>query len=282
VETIVDRIRKGDFFQTNICRVFTARITPALSWPLYLRMRSLNPARYAAYLRLDHDRTVLSMSPELFLKVKNGVVESHPIKGTRARGADETSDRLAQTELLQSEKDAAELAMIVDVVRNDLSRVCETGSVQVPEHASLLTLPSIHHTYSRVSGRLKRDSTVADLLKASFPPASITGAPKIAAVQAALREEGSGRGPCMGAIGWISMKGDLELSVAIRTAFTEGESIHYMAGCGVTSGSIPEAELVESQVKASAFITALTGSQLSIHETETPSVKQMHDSRAIG
>ena len=160
-------------------------------------------------------------------------------------------------DLLHSPKDRAELAMVVDVTRNDLSRVCEPGSVQVFEHAALLTLPTLHHTYSRLSGRLRRETTAADLLRAAFPPASITGAPKIAAMEAAFAEEGIGRGPCMGSIGWISLDGDMELSVAIRTAVVSGGSAVYLAGCGITADSIPLQELQESQAKASAFVEAL-------------------------
>jgi para-aminobenzoate synthetase component 1 len=252
VQTIVDRIHQGDFFQTNLCRSLTAPFPPHLAWPLYCRMRRLNPARYAAFVPVDAGSAVLSMSPELFLKVDGGVVESHPIKGTRSK-----TSAGAPADLLSSAKDAAELAMIVDVVRNDLSRVCEAGSVRVAEHRSLLELPTLYHTYSRVVGRLRRDRSIADLVRASFPPASVTGAPKIAAVQAALAEEGTGRGPCMGAIGWIGFDGTMELSVAIRTAFVHNGRIHYLAGCGITADSIPGDELAESQAKAAGFLSAL-------------------------
>lgn len=253
VETIVDRIRKGDFFQANVCRVLTAPFPAQLAWPLYSQMRRTSPARYGAFLQLDEATSVLSMSPELFLRMEDGLVESHPIKGTRSRGTDDVTDQIARTDLLNSPKDAAELAMIVDVVRNDLSRVCDAGSVRVLEHRSLLELPSLYHTYSRIAGRLKQGKTIADLLRASFPPASVTGAPKIAAVQGALDEERRGRGPCMGCIGWISLGGGLELSVAIRTAFVHNRNIYYLAGCGITADSIPSDELLESQVKAAAL-----------------------------
>jgi para-aminobenzoate synthetase component I len=257
VRSAIDRIHKGDFFQVNLCRLLSTRFPAELAWPLYLRMRRLNPARFGAYVSLTERSAILSMSPELFLTVNDGLVESHPIKGTRTREMDENSGRAASGDLLQSEKDASELAMIVDVVRNDLSRVCKTGSVKVLEHQSLLTLPTVLHTYSRVAGELKGEKTIADLLRASFPPASVTGAPKIAAIEGALQEEGTGRGPCMGAIGWIGMDGSLELSVAIRTAFTNDDQLFYLAGCGITADSIPQSELAESRAKASAFLRAL-------------------------
>ena len=151
--------------------------------------------------------------------------------------------------------------MIVDVARNDLGRVCTTGSVEVVQHAGLMTLPTLHHTVSTVRGRLRADpSQTADpvsLLRAAFPPASITGAPKIQAMVVAASEEERRRGPAMGAIGWLSLGGDLELSVAIRTAAAAGGRIAYHAGCGITADSDPELELEEAAVKARAFLTAI-------------------------
>jgi anthranilate/para-aminobenzoate synthase component I len=148
--------------------------------------------------------------------------------------------------------------MIVDVVRNDLSRVCQTGSVKVIRHAELMTLPTVHHSVSTVQGRLRDNASPIDLLRAAFPAASITGAPKIEAMRVAMREEGQRRGPCMGAIGWIGLNGDMEFSVAIRTAFAESGRVHYYAGCGITADSVPAAEFEESSHKAAAFLRALS------------------------
>jgi para-aminobenzoate synthetase component 1 len=220
-------------------------------------MRALNPADAGAFLHLGDGRAILSGSPELFLRIRNGTIESRPIKGTRRRGQTEAEDRALRDGLLHSEKDRAELAMVVDVTRNDLSRICEAGTVEVAEHATLMTLPTLHHTFSRVVGRLLPDVSAADILKATFPPASITGAPKIAAMAAAFKEERAPRGPCMGAIGWISLEGEMELSVAIRTAFTYRGQVTYLAGCGITAHSDPAEELAESHNKAAAFLAAL-------------------------
>lgn len=255
VERIVATIRAGDIFQTNLCRRLEADLDPAMAWDLYQRMRTISPAQYESYIQIDDQRAILSISPELFLKVTAGLVESSPIKGTRPRAQDAAEDQALSAELLTSEKDRAELAMIVDVVRNDLGRVCETGSVEVTQHAALMTLPTVHHLYSTVKGRLR--TGLVDLLRATFPAASITGAPKIEAIRAAMREEGQRRGPCMGAIGWISMDGDMELSVAIRTAFTSDGQVRYYAGCGITADSDPHTEFVESSHKAAAFVRAL-------------------------
>lgn len=257
VKDIVATIHAGDIFQTNLCRRLTADFANDSAMHLFLRLREINPAQYAAFIQVDAQRSVLSISPELYLKVRNGVVESSPIKGTRPRGLTPEQDKALAQDLLASTKDRAELSMIVDVVRNDLGRVCQTGSVAVTEHARLMKLPTVHHSYSTVSGVLKEDATPSDLLRASFPPASISGAPKIEAMRVARREEKQLRGPAMGAIGWIGMNGDLELSVAIRTAFTSEGKIHYYAGCGITADSVPSDEYEESSHKATAFLRAL-------------------------
>ena len=257
VERIVSTIHAGDIFQTNLCRCIEAAIEPGAEWDLFERMRAISPAQYEAFLRMDDHQSVLSISPELFLKVTDGTVESWPIKGTRPRAANPQEDDALLNDLLTSEKDRAELAMIVDVVRNDLGRVCRTGSVEVVTHAGLMTLPTVHHLYSKVTGRLREDTTLVDLLRAAFPAASITGAPKIEAMRVAAREEKQLRGPCMGAIGYITLDGRMELSVAIRTAFVTGNEVRYYAGCGITSDSVPANEFEESQHKAVAFVLAL-------------------------
>lgn len=257
VDRIVATIHAGDIFQTNLCRRIETQLEPGTEWSLFRRMQSINPASYEAFISIDPGHSVLSISPEMFLKVEDRIVESSPIKGTRPRACTPEADRTLSTELLASEKDRAELAMIVDVVRNDLARVCQAGSVKVVRHAELMTLPTVHHLFSTVKGRLREEAGVVDLLRAAFPAASITGAPKIEAMRVALREEGQLRGPCMGAIGWISLNGRLELSVAIRTAFVAHGQVRYYAGCGITADSIPPTEFEESRHKAAAFVRAL-------------------------
>lgn len=250
VQRTVDRIFAGELFQTNLCRRLEAALPEDGIWPLYRRMRALNPAHFAAYVPLSGGRAVLSSSPELYLRVVEGQVWSSPIKGTRPTWE--------EAQLLTSEKDRAELAMIVDVVRNDLARVCEAGSVKVESHADLMRLPTLVHTVSTVTGRLRTDSGgVAGLLRASFPPASISGAPKIHAMEVALAEEQRRRGPCMGAVGWISMDGEAELSVAIRTAVAGRGRVAYETGCGITANSQAAQEVEETRHKAWAFLRAL-------------------------
>jgi para-aminobenzoate synthetase component 1 len=257
VERIVRIIHAGDIFQTNLCRCVETRLRQGLEWDLYKRMRAISPARYETFLRLNEGQAVLSISPEQFLKLDAGMVESSPIKGTRPRASSPEADTALAQELLESEKDRAELSMIVDVVRNDLARVCETGSVRVARHAELMTLPTLHHSYSTVTGRLRQDRGPVDLLRAAFPAASISGAPKIEAMRVAQREEGQRRGPAMGAIGWISMDRRLEFSVAIRTAFLTEGRVRYYGGCGITADSVPSDEFAESRHKIRAFVRAL-------------------------
>src|SRR5581483_43282 len=258
VARTVRRIYDGEIFQVNLCRRLETAIESSAIWPAYVRMRQVSPGRHAAFLRLSGECAVLSVSPELFLRVRGGLARSRPIKGTRPRGLTHAEDSRLALELLESEKDRAELAMIVDVVRNDLGRVCAPGSVSVVRHAQLMSLATVHHTFSEVSGRLRSDVGPADLLRACFPPASISGAPKIRAIEVAALEEARRRGPCMGSAGWISLDGEMELSVAIRTAVASCGRIWYLAGCGITAESDPEAELAESEAKAAAFIRALS------------------------
>ncbi|MGJ5819376.1 anthranilate synthase component I family protein [Paludibaculum fermentans] len=255
VRRTVERIYAGELFQTNLCRRLEAPLAAEAIWPLYRRLRAVNPARFGAYVPLGGGRAVLSTSPELYLQVEDGRASSSPIKGTRPLGGTPQENAGLEAELTESVKDRAELAMIVDVVRNDLARVCEPGSVVVESHAELLRLPTLVHTVSTVSGRVQ--GGIGGLLRASFPPASISGAPKIHAMAVALAEEQRRRGPCMGAIGWLSLDGRAELSVAIRTAVAANGRIRYETGCGITAQSDPAQELAETRHKARAFLAAL-------------------------
>ena len=257
VERVVERIASGEIYQMNLCRRLEARLPRRHVWPLYRRLRAASPAERGAFLDLGRGRAVLSVSPEVFLTVRGSDVETRPIKGTRPRGANPREDKALARELLESEKDRAELTMIVDVARNDLGRVCETGSVQLASHAELMTLPTVHHTVSTVRGRLRQGTSPAELLRATFPPASITGAPKIQAMAVIAAEEERRRGPAMGALGWISLGGDLDLAVGIRTAAVARGRVAYHAGCGIVADSHPEQEFAESAAKARAFLTAL-------------------------
>jgi len=259
VSRTVERIGRGEIFQANLCRRLEAPCTAPQVWPLYRRLRAASPAIRGAFFDLGAGRALLSISPEIFLSARGRSVETRPIKGTRPRGKNPHEDRALARELVESAKDKAELAMIVDVARNDLGRVAEPGSIKTPTLGELTTLPTVHHLVAVVRGTLRPDIGPADLLRATFPAASISGAPKIRAMAIISAEEQRRRGPAMGAFGWISLNGDLELAVAIRTATVAKGRIAYHAGCGITADSLPDLEREESEAKAAAFLTAIGG-----------------------
>ena len=219
-------------------------------------MREVNPAPFAAYLDFPGG-TVLSSSPERFLKVTGRHVETRPIKGTRRRSGDEEADRHAAAELLASEKDNAELAMIVDLERNDLGRGCEYGTVRVTEPRVLETYPTVHHLVASVEGILHERFDLVDLLRATFPGGSITGAPKIRAMEIIDELEPTARGVYTGSIGYIDFRGNADLNIAIRTMTKVGEDVYFQAGGGIIADSVPEAEYDETVDKARALIRAL-------------------------
>ena len=248
-------IREGDIYQVNLSQRFRAP-APGPAWPLYQRLRWTNPAPFAAFLQAG-DFQVLSSSPERFLKVATGRVETRPIKGTRPRGRTPAEDaRLAQ-ELLTSEKDHAELNMIVDLERNDLGRVCAYGTVRVTRHAALESYARVHHLVSTVEGQLRCGKDPVDLIRAAFPGGSITGAPKIRAMQIIDELEPTSRSVYTGAIGWLGFNGDLDLNIAIRTMIAKGGEVFFQAGGGIVADSDPEAEYQETLDKAQALFEAL-------------------------
>ena len=255
----VGRIAAGEIFQVNLCRRLETRLARRAVWPLWQRLRAASPADYAAFLDLStprRARALLSVSPECFLAVRDGVVESRPIKGTRPRGADRRSDAALARELLESAKDRAELAMIVDVVRNDLGRVAVTGSVEVAAHAELMTLRR-STTPSRGCAPGWRGDQRRRPAARQLPPGLDQRRAEVRAVAVAAAEEERRRGPAMGAVGRIALSGELDLAVAIRTAVAARGRVAYHTGGGIVADSDPEAELEETRVKARAFLAAL-------------------------
>lgn len=248
-------IAAGDIFQVNLSqRLSTGLTLPAFD--LYRRLRQVNPAPFAAYLSFPEVQ-VVSASPERFLKLTGGQVETRPIKGTRPRGRDPESDRALREELLASEKDRAELVMIIDLERNDLGRVCEYGSVKVPELMALEEYATVFHLVSTVTGTMRPGLDVIDLLKASFPGGSITGAPKIRAMEIIDELEGVKRGIYTGSIGWIGFDGDADQNIVIRTFVIQGHRAYFQVGGGIVADSDPEAEYRETLDKARGLVRAL-------------------------
>jgi len=248
-------IAAGDVYQVNLSQRFEAR-SPLSPLDVYGRLRAIQPVPFGGYVDLGGER-LLSNSPELFLRRRGARVVTCPIKGTRPRGATPAVDRAHAAALLADPKERAEHVMIVDLERNDLGRVCRTGSIAVERLADCVAFGTVHHLVSTVSGRLAAGTTTADLLRAAFPSGSITGAPKIRAMEIIDELERGPRGFYTGAIGWIDAGGDCDLNVAIRTAVARAGSLTYHAGGGIVADSHPERERAEVYLKAEAFFRAL-------------------------
>ncbi|GLK78567.1 aminodeoxychorismate synthase component I [Methylopila turkensis] len=259
IAACVEYVLAGDIFQANVAQRFLADLPAGFDpWSFYRRLRVRNAAPFAAYLAFG-DVVVASSSPERFVAVEGDRVEARPIKGTAKRWADPIADGSSSRALLASEKDRAENVMIVDLLRNDLSRVCRPGSVEVPTLCGLETYASVHHLVSVVTGRLREGLGVADLLRASFPGGSITGAPKLRAMEIIAELEGHARGVYCGSIGWIGFSGDADFNIAIRTATIARGKALFQAGGGITALSDPAAEYDETLTKARAVFEAFGG-----------------------
>jgi para-aminobenzoate synthetase component 1 len=265
VASTVNRIAAGEIFQANLARPWMGRLrADATPYDLFRRLATTSQAGYAAFLRLP-GRALVSNSPERFLSVRRDaaglVAETWPIKGTRPRGGDVGSDAALAAELLASEKDRAENLMIVDLMRNDLARVSTPGTVVVPEFAALRSYANVHHLVSTVRSRLAPGSDAWDAFLAAFPPGSVTGAPKLQAMQVIAAHERP-RGPYCGSLFWAGVDGALEASVLIRTiALTEnaaGWAFEARAGGGIVADSDPAAETAETTAKIGAILKALT------------------------
>ena len=255
VEKARQYIIAGDILEVNLSQRFEAElaITP---YALYRQLRQINPAPFACYLGFD-EVSVVSASPERFLRLQGDRVETRPIKGTRPRGKNPEEDEALADELLGSSKDRAENIMIVDLERNDLGRVCRFGTVKVTELGILEVFPTVFHLTSTVVGRLKEGKNRNDLLKATFPGGSITGAPKIRAMEIIDELEPTKRSVYTGSIGYLSFDGNLDLNIAIRTFLVKGGKAYFQAGGAVVYDSDPEAEYQETLDKAKALIDAL-------------------------
>ena len=252
-------IASGDIYQVNLSQ----RLSTLIDLPpaeLYARLRQLSPVPYGAYLHCG-DFHILSASPERFLHFSpsSRTVETRPIKGTRPRGLTPELDRKLAIELLHSEKDLAELLMIVDLERNDLGRVCEIASIHVPERVALESYSNIHHLVATVRGTLRRDADRIDLLRSCFPGGSITGAPKIRAMELIDELEPTDRGVYTGAIGYFGFDGTMDLNIAIRTCILKEGRAYFHVGGGIVADSEPEAEYQETLDKASSWMTVLEG-----------------------
>jgi len=251
----IEYVHAGDCFQVNIAqRLLMPAQTPALE--LYGRLRERNPAPFAGYFDLG-EFVVASASPERFLRIDRGEIETRPIKGTRPRGTTPEADRRLIAELAASGKDRAENVMIVDLLRNDLGRVCRYGSARVAAVCQVETYQYVHHLVSVVRGRLREKLGPIDALRAAFPGGSVTGAPKVRAMEIIAELEPTARGPYCGSLGWIGFDGGMDTSILIRT-FTIGKGwVQFPVGGGIVADSTPEQEYEETWHKAAGLLRAL-------------------------
>ncbi|WP_404420676.1 aminodeoxychorismate synthase component I [Nibricoccus sp. IMCC34717] len=257
VGRVRDYIASGDVYQVNLAQRFSAAWQAGREAELYAELQRRSPAPYASFLDVGGGVQIISCSPESFLRVNGREVQTRPIKGTRPRGQTAEADAANREALLASPKDRAELLMIVDLERNDLGRVCEPGSIRVDNLYQLETHPTVFHLVADVSGRLRENRDVLDLLRASFPGGSITGAPKVRAMQVISELEPVPRGVYTGAIGYLGLRGESEFAIAIRTLQCVGNRVHLHAGSGIVWDSEPGAEYDECLAKARAMAEAV-------------------------
>lgn len=248
-------IRLGHIYQVNLSHRLSTEF-PGTGWQLYRALTASSPAPFAAYLHAG-DFELASSSPELFLRLSGSHIRSRPIKGTRPRGADPAHDAALAHELETSPKERAELVMITDLLRNDLGRVCQYGTITVPELFRLERYAQVQHLVSTICGRLRPGVTHFEAFASCFPGGSITGAPKIRAMQIIDELEPVSRGPYTGALGYLGFNRESQLSIAIRTAIATPGHAHFHAGAGIVADSSPAAEYQETLDKALGFLAAL-------------------------
>jgi para-aminobenzoate synthetase component 1 len=256
IAEIVRLICEGDSFQVNLAQRLLSKSHLAPS-ELYLKLRDRNPAPFGAFYQ-GGDFAVLSSSPEGFLQVRDRIVETRPIKGTVPRTGDDETDRQLAQHLSDSDKDRAENVMIADLMRNDLSRVCEDDSVTVTQLCELERYEFVQHLVSVVRGELSEGRNVADLLRACFPGGSVTGAPKIEAMRTIARLEPNPRGPYCGSMGYVSCGGNADFNILIRTITQAHGYWQIPVGGGITARSEPASEEAETWIKAEGMLRAIT------------------------
>ncbi|MCY6370807.1 aminodeoxychorismate synthase component I [Clostridium ganghwense] len=255
IDRVREYIKNGDIYITNLTQRFTCDIEKD-PYDVYRTLRNINPAPFAAYMKFE-GFSIVSSSPERFLKIKDGVVETRPIKGTRPRGKNEEEDLNNRQELLNSEKDKSELLMIVDLERNDLSRVCRPNSVKVTELFELEQYSTVYHLVSTIKGELRDECTSIDCIKACFPGGSITGAPKIRSMEIIDELEKVRRNIYTGCIGYIGFDDNVDLNIVIRTILMKDNKAYLGVGGGITWESDSEAEYEETLDKARALFRSL-------------------------
>ena len=257
VQRVIEYVLAGDVFQVNLSRLWQGKLKAGVSnAALYDRLRKRNPSPFAGLAARD-GWAIVSSSPERLVEVEGRLVQTRPIAGTRPRGTSGLTDIALSEELIAHPKERAEHIMLVDLERNDLSRVCVPGSVKVSENMVIESYAQVHHIVSNIRGQLYEDIPPGDVIRAIFPGGTITGCPKVRCMEIIAELERVGRGPYTGSMGYVNRDGGMDLNILIRTILREGDSISLRAGAGIVADSIPQRELEETRAKAGAIVLAL-------------------------
>jgi anthranilate synthase component I len=258
-ESMVEKAKKyiaaGDVFQTVLSKRYSFSFAGDLT-PVYRTLRAMNPSPYMFYLKMQ-DRAIMGTSPETLVKVADGGIESFPIAGSRPITGDPRRDAALTDELLSDPKEIAEHVMLVDLARNDVGRVAEVGSVHVPTFMDVQRYSHVQHIVSLVAGKLRNEADCFDVLRAAFPAGTVSGAPKVRAMEIIEELEPVRRGPYAGAVGYFSYNGDMDFAITIRALFAKGGTCHLQTGGGIVADSVPENEWAETEFKARALVKAL-------------------------
>ncbi len=249
-------IRDGDAFQIVLSQRFS-RQTSASPLQIYRALRALNPSPYMFLLQFSDELTLVGASPEMMVRLEDGIAYNRPIAGTRKRGSTEAADQALEEELINDPKERAEHVMLVDLGRNDLGRVCDYGTVKVPNMMYIERYSHVMHIVSQVEGQLREGMDAFDLLRATFPAGTLSGAPKVRAMEIIEELEGTRRGPYGGAVGYFSYDGSMDTCITIRAMLMQGDTIHIQAGAGIVADSDPTSEYEECLNKARALLVAV-------------------------
>jgi anthranilate synthase component 1 len=260
VRAAKEYIAAGDAFQIVLSQRFS-RQTSAHPFTIYRALRALNPSPYMFFLRFSDDFSLIGASPEMMVRLEDGIATVRPIAGTRPRGHDEEEDNALAEELLADEKERAEHVMLVDLGRNDLGRVCGYGTVRVPNMMYIERYSHVMHIVSQVQGRIRDGMNAFDLLRATFPAGTLSGAPKVRAMEIIEELEGTRRGPYGGAVGYFSFDGSMDTCITIRTMMQRGNTVYFQSGAGIVADSDPSREYEETVNKARAVAVAVTNAE---------------------